>query len=195
MKLLTIFASVSNCLLALPISLKRYNAALIWSDMAGHTRHYYYPAVTADFVYLRINENERKWVQKVKEEEKRQSKEGVENGNGQEKGSNQNHSGNEGLAFAIVVVDKPPEVNKVLNLLSLPQRQYGHSQWIGRIILCVDLNAFFPSCEELRDPSLLGKPHAVIMTDQNKESITKGAVASCSYEARRYGIRSAMSLS
>ena len=175
--------------------LKRYNAALIWSDMAGHTRHYYYPAVTADFVYLRINENERKWVQKVKEEEKRQSKEGVENGNGQEKGSNQNHLGNEGLAFAIVVVDKPPEVNKVLNLLSLPQRQYGHSQWIGRIILCVDLNAFFPSCEELRDPSLLGKPHAVIMTDQNKESITKGAVASCSYEARRYGIRSAMSLS
>jgi DNA polymerase IV (archaeal DinB-like DNA polymerase) len=103
--------------------------------------------------------------------------------------------GNEGLAFAIVVVDKPPEVNKVLNLLSLPQRKYGHSQWIGRIILCVDLNAFFPSCEELRDPSLLGKPHAVIMTDQNKESITKGAVASCSYEARRYGIRSAMSLS
>jgi DNA polymerase IV (archaeal DinB-like DNA polymerase) len=93
------------------------------------------------------------------------------------------------------VVDKPPEVNKVLNLLSLPQRKYGHSQWIGRIILCVDLNAFFPSCEELRDPSLLGKPHAVIMTDQNKESITKGAVASCSYEARRYGIRSAMSLS
>ena len=175
--------------------LKRYNAALIWSDMAGHTRHYYYPAVTADFVYLRINKNERKWVQKVKEEEKRQSKEGVENGNGQEKGSNQNHLGNKGLAFAIVVVDKPPEVNKVLNLLSLPQRQYGHSQWIGRIILCVDLNAFFPSCEELRDPSLLGKPHAVIMTDQNKESITKGAVASCSYEARRYGIRSAMSLS
>ena len=91
--------------------------------------------------------------------------------------------------------DTPPEINKILNLLSLPQRNYGHNQWIGRIILCVDLNAFFPSCEELRDPSLIGKPHAVIMTDQNKGSITKGAVASCSYEARRYGIKSAMSLS
>jgi DNA polymerase IV (DinB-like DNA polymerase) len=175
--------------------LKKHNAALIWSDIAGHTIHYYYPAVTADFVYLRINKNERKWVQKIKEEEKRQSKDGVEYGTGQERGSNRNHIGDEGLEFAVVVVDKPPEVNTVLNLLSLPQRKYGHSQWIGRIILCVDLNAFFPSCEEVRDPSLVGKPHAVIMTDQNKESITKGAVASCSYVARKYGIRSAMSLS
>ena len=55
--------------------LKKYNAALIWSDIEGHMRHYYYPAVTADFVYLRINKNERKWVQKIREEEKRQSKE------------------------------------------------------------------------------------------------------------------------
>ena len=61
--------------------------------------------------------------------------------------------------------------------------------------MCVDLNAFFPSCEELRDPSLVGKPHAVIMTDEQKRKITKGAVASCSYEARKFGIRSAMSLS
>jgi DNA polymerase IV (DinB-like DNA polymerase) len=66
--------------------------------------------------------------------------------------------------------------------------------WIGRVIMCVDLNAFYPSCEELRDPTLKGKPHAVIMTDQ-KEGITKGAVSSCSYEARKHGVRSAMSLS
>lgn len=45
--------------------------------------------------------------------------------------------------------------------------------WVGRVIMCVDLNAFYPSCEELRDPTLKGKPHAVIMTDQ-KEGITKG---------------------
>ena len=41
---------------------------------------------------------------------------------------------------------------------------------------------------------LKGKPHAVIMTDETKDNITKGAVASCSYEARKYGVRSAMSL-
>ena len=64
-----------------------------------------------------------------------------------------------------------------------------------RIIVCVDLNAFYPSCEELRNPSLKGKPHAVIMTDKKEGRITKGVVSSCSYEARKYGVRSAMGLS
>ncbi|MFL6509694.1 MAG: DNA polymerase IV [Nitrososphaera sp.] len=68
-------------------------------------------------------------------------------------------------------------------------------KWIGRVIACIDLNAFYPSCEELRDPSLKGKAHAVIMTDEKMGDIMKGAVSSCSYEARRYGVRSAMSLS
>jgi DNA polymerase IV (DinB-like DNA polymerase) len=67
--------------------------------------------------------------------------------------------------------------------------------WIGRVIACIDLNAFYPSCEELRDSSLKGKAHAVIMTDEKMGDIMKGAVSSCSYEARRYGISSAMSLS
>ena len=58
----------------------------------------------------------------------------------------------------------------------------------------VDMNAFFPACEEIRDPSLRGKPHAVIMTPEREGNITRGAVASCSYEARKYGVRSAMSL-
>ena len=62
--------------------------------------------------------------------------------------------------------------------------------------MCVDLNAFYPSCEELRDPSLIGKPHATIMTDQQEaNNITKGVVASSSYEARKLGVRSAMPLS
>jgi len=42
---------------------------------------------------------------------------------------------------------------------------------------------------------LKGKAHAVIMTDEKTEDIMKGAVSSCSYEARRYGVSSAMSLS
>src|SRR6476469_4646427 len=59
----------------------------------------------------------------------------------------------------------------------------------------IDMNAFFPACEEIRDPSLKGKPHAVIMTPEPEGEITRGAVASCSYEARKFGVRSAMSLS
>ncbi|MGN6346746.1 MAG: Y-family DNA polymerase [Candidatus Nitrosocosmicus sp.] len=66
--------------------------------------------------------------------------------------------------------------------------------WTGRVIMHVDMNAFFPTCEEIRDSSLKGKPHAVIMTPEREGTITRGAVASCSYEARRYGVRSAMSL-
>jgi DNA polymerase IV (DinB-like DNA polymerase) len=160
--------------------LKNHNATLIWSDIVDHRRHHYHPVVTSDFLYLRINENERKWIEKIREEEHERV------------GKNQN--GEEGRDFAVMVVDNPSKVNNVLNLLSLPQRKYGHAQWIGRIVMCIDLNAFFPSCEELRDPSLVGKPHAVIMTDEQKSKITKGAVASCSYEARKFGIRSAMSL-
>ena len=79
-------------------------------------------------------------------------------------------------------------------MLDSPERKPSRSQWIGKIIMHIDLNSFFPSCEELRDPTLKGKPHAVIMTDQSRDNITKGAVASCSYEARKYGVRSAISL-
>jgi DNA polymerase IV (DinB-like DNA polymerase) len=42
---------------------------------------------------------------------------------------------------------------------------------------------------------LKGKAHAVIMTDEKTGDIMKGAVSSCSYEARKYGVSSAMSLS
>ena len=71
----------------------------------------------------------------------------------------------------------------------------GGSSENHRTIICVDLNAFYPSCEEIRDPSLAGRPHAVIMTEQKRDQITSGVVSSCSYEARRYGVRSAMALS
>ncbi|HJU58626.1 MAG TPA: DNA polymerase IV [Nitrososphaeraceae archaeon] len=59
----------------------------------------------------------------------------------------------------------------------------------------VDINSFYSSCEEIKDPSLKGKPHAVIMTPQdNTNKITKGAVTTCSYEAKKLGIKSAMPL-
>jgi DNA polymerase IV (archaeal DinB-like DNA polymerase) len=67
-------------------------------------------------------------------------------------------------------------------------------QWRGKAILHVDINSFYSSCEEIKDPSLIGKPHAVIMTPQNNNNITKGAVTTCSYEAKKLGIKSAMPL-
>ncbi len=55
-----------------------------------------------------------------------------------------------------------------------------------RTILHLDLDTFFVSVERLLDSSLMGKP--VIIGGQSDRSV----VASCSYEARQFGVHSAM---
>ncbi|MBR2522782.1 MAG: DNA polymerase IV [Coriobacteriales bacterium] len=60
-------------------------------------------------------------------------------------------------------------------------------KWEGKAIILVDLDAFFASVEQLDHPEWRGKPVIV-----GGSSDKRGVVSTCSYEARKFGVHSAM---
>ncbi|MEG2517437.1 MAG: DNA polymerase IV [Raoultibacter sp.] len=60
-------------------------------------------------------------------------------------------------------------------------------EWTGPAVLLVDLDAFFASVEQLDHPAWRGKA-VIVGGDPDKH----GVVTAASYEARRFGVRSAM---
>ena len=56
-----------------------------------------------------------------------------------------------------------------------------------RVIMHIDMDAFFSAIEQISDPRLMGKP-VIVCGDPNSRSV----VATASYEARKYGIKSGM---
>jgi DNA polymerase IV (DinB-like DNA polymerase) len=62
-----------------------------------------------------------------------------------------------------------------------------------QIVCHVDMDCFYAACERLREPQLRGEPLVVGMGYEGGED--HGAVATASYEARAFGVESAMAIS
>src|SRR3989338_2900347 len=64
---------------------------------------------------------------------------------------------------------------------------------MSRIVAHIDLDAFFAAVEQRDNPTLRGKP--VVVGADPKKGHGRGVVSTASYEARPYGIHSALPIS
>jgi len=64
---------------------------------------------------------------------------------------------------------------------------------VPRVILHVDMDAFYASAETQKNPEIAGLP--IIVGADPKGGKGRGVVAGCSYEARRFGVHSAQPIS
>ena len=60
----------------------------------------------------------------------------------------------------------------------------------GKVILHVDMNSYYASVEMAYDPELKGQPLAVAGNPEER----RGIIVTCSYEARKFGVRTTMPL-
>jgi DNA polymerase IV (DinB-like DNA polymerase) len=78
------------------------------------------------------------------------------------------------------------------NPLVIKQMQHSDNISSPRIIFHIDLDYFFAQCEEIRRPEIKGKPVVVcVYSGRTEES---GVVSTCNYLARKYGIKSGISI-